>query len=166
MWGRHVTLKISDSEVFLSEGTARTKLEKSMRERRPSDRPKLRSSSWGGPGAWYCYRCFDMVYFQTGAYHNWLLRGPRSSWKCQMHMLAPNQWMEARVPCYWIVKELEKAEEADGAMGTPSVSADLDLCDLSDTKPSAWQHMLVDMRPLIHMQQRLACSCLNDWRCN
>jgi len=43
--------KSSDPELFLSEGTAWTKLEKSLREGRFSDRPKLGSSSRGGSNA-------------------------------------------------------------------------------------------------------------------
>ena len=36
-WDGHATVKISDLELFLSEGTAGTKMEKSLRERRSSD---------------------------------------------------------------------------------------------------------------------------------
>jgi len=48
-WDYHPTAKSSDSEFFLSGGTEGTKMEKSMRERRSSDRPKLGSSFL------YCY---------------------------------------------------------------------------------------------------------------
>jgi hypothetical protein len=47
--GVAIPVKSSDSELFLSEGTTGTKT-KSMRERRSSDRPKLRSRSSGGLG--------------------------------------------------------------------------------------------------------------------
>ena len=50
-WGCHPTVKNSDPELFLSERTAGTKMEKSMRERRSSDRAKLGSISREGSKA-------------------------------------------------------------------------------------------------------------------
>ena len=43
--GCHPMVKSSDTELFLSEGTAGTKMEKSIKGRRSSDRPKLEYSS-------------------------------------------------------------------------------------------------------------------------
>jgi hypothetical protein len=48
-WDCHPTVKNSDPELFLSEGTAGSKLEKSLRKRRSSDKPKLGSSSREDP---------------------------------------------------------------------------------------------------------------------
>jgi hypothetical protein len=42
-WGCHATVKISDSELCISERTAWTKMDKSLRKRRPNDRPTLKS---------------------------------------------------------------------------------------------------------------------------
>ena len=50
-WGCHPTVKHSDPELFQSERTAGTKIEKSLRKRRSSDSSKLRSSSGRGPNA-------------------------------------------------------------------------------------------------------------------
>ena len=49
-WSCYSTVKSSDPELFLSEETHETKMEKSMRERRSSDRPKLESNSRGDLG--------------------------------------------------------------------------------------------------------------------
>jgi hypothetical protein len=40
-WGYHSTIKISDSELFLSKRIAGTKIKMSLRERRSRDRPKF-----------------------------------------------------------------------------------------------------------------------------
>jgi hypothetical protein len=49
-WGCHPMVKNSYLELFLSEGTTGTKMEKSMSERRSSVRSKLGSSPRGGQG--------------------------------------------------------------------------------------------------------------------
>ena len=55
-------------ELFLSERTAGRKVEKSLRKRRPSDTPKLGSSSRGSLKA--CTITDAMACFQTWAYYD------------------------------------------------------------------------------------------------
>jgi hypothetical protein len=76
-WGCHDTVKNSDSLLFLSERTSGTKMEKSLRKSRSSDRKKLRSSSEGGPRSGTITSA--MVYLHIGAYHDSSLKGPTSS---------------------------------------------------------------------------------------
>jgi len=50
-WGCHPTVKKSEPELFLSQRTAGTKMEKGLRERRFSNQPKLGPRSKGDPKA-------------------------------------------------------------------------------------------------------------------
>ena len=50
-WGCYSTAQNSDPELFLSKITARTKMEKRLREKRSSDWPNLGSSLKGGSKA-------------------------------------------------------------------------------------------------------------------
>ena len=53
---------------------------------------------------------------------------------------------------------IKKAEKERDPVGGPAVSINLDPPDLSDNGPSTRQHVLADMRPQTHMQQRTAGS--------
>jgi hypothetical protein len=67
-WGCHPTFKNFNPVLFLFERTTGTKLEKSLRKKRSSDRPKLRSSS--GEATKLDTIADAMVCLQTGAYHD------------------------------------------------------------------------------------------------
>jgi hypothetical protein len=55
-WSCHLTVKNSDPELFMSERTAGTKMEKSLKRKgRSNDRPKLGSSSGECPKTWHYY---------------------------------------------------------------------------------------------------------------
>ena len=84
---------IFDPELFLFEGTAGTKLEKNMRERRSMDRPKLgfRSRKWS-------HRALTLILWCDRSLA-WLPSKKSNKQLSQMQILAPNQWMEANDPC-------------------------------------------------------------------
>ena len=84
---------IFDPELFLFEGTAGTKLEKNMRERRSMDRPKLGFRSRKGR-----HRALTLILWCDRSLA-WLPSKKSNKQLSQMQILAPTQWMEANDPC-------------------------------------------------------------------
>jgi hypothetical protein len=56
-WCCHPIVKNSDRELFMSERTTETKMEKRLKERWFSDQPTLGSISRGGSKTWHYYWC-------------------------------------------------------------------------------------------------------------
>ena len=75
-WGCHPTVKNSEPELFLSDGTAGTQMEKSLRKRRPSDR-----SNWIQlKGRLHVLTLLLMLWYTyKWVYHDCLPRGPTKS---------------------------------------------------------------------------------------
>ena len=106
-----------------------------------------------------------MEHSQKRTYHDRIPEDPRSSWKCQMQIFAPNLWTEAADLCGWIMEELDEVEEQGNPVGGPAVSINLDPWDLSNTLPLNWQHAPADKRLLTHIKQRTTRSVFRQRRC-
>ena len=139
-WGCYPTVKIPVPELFLSERTAGTKMEKSLRS---SDRTKLGFSSVGGPKSWYYYSCY--VYKQRP------IKSVLQKAQQAAERVGCSQWTETGDPCVWIRELLQEAEEEGDPIGRPTISTNLEPWDLSDTEQPTRQHMPVDMRSPVHI---------------
>jgi hypothetical protein len=137
-------------------------MEKSLRKRMSSYRPKLRSSSEGRPQVQTQVLCYGVL---TNRGLSWLpSKGPTSSWKNQMKIFTRNQWTEAGDPSGWIREKLEEAEKVGNSVGGPAVSTNLEPQNLSDTGPPTSQHTSADMRTPTHIQQKIARSGFSQRR--
>jgi hypothetical protein len=148
--------------LFLSERLAGTKMEKSLRRRRYSDRPKLGSSSRWGPRLDIITEA--MEHSQKGPTMTSLRKTQEAAERVRYRYLNPIN-KQADDPCCSIREKLKEAEEEGNPVGGPAVSINLDTRDLSDTVPPTRQHTPADRRPSSHIQQRTAASGLSQRRC-
>ena len=105
-WACNPTVKNSDPEESLSERTAGTKVEKSLRKRMSSYRPKMGSiprEATRPDTITHAVLCS-----QKGSYQDCPLKAPTSSRKSQMQIFIPKQWNKLVTPVVELGKSWEK----------------------------------------------------------
>jgi hypothetical protein len=137
--GCYPTVKNSDPELFLSERTAGTKMEKSLRKRRSSDpaqgevpRPDTITEAMGRS-----QKEFIMTALQ---------KAQQAAERVRCRYLHPTNGQKLETPVVKLGKNLKEAEVEGDPIGRPAVSTNLDPRDLSDTEPPTRQYTPADMR--------------------